>query len=178
MPESDQRSDSELVLAAAKGDEHAFEELYVRHRDFVYRTARRYTGDHQTALDVAQEAFLILLNKLPTLKLTGRLSTYLYPIIKNLALAKHRTDQRHARIQQQLATESSCSPSEADSNLAMALAKLSEDHREVLILRVVDGLSVDEVALALSIAPGTVKSRLHHALQHLREVWPGIEHLF
>jgi DNA-directed RNA polymerase specialized sigma24 family protein len=61
----DSRSDIELVAAVNRGDENAFEALYLRHRDWVVALAHRFTGDSELALDVLQETFLYFLKKFP-----------------------------------------------------------------------------------------------------------------
>ncbi len=170
-------SDAALLRAAARGDLRAFETIYLRHRTFVWRIARRYAGD-AAALDIAQDAFLHLLEKAGSLALTGKLTTYLYPVVKNLALARRRNDARRSEILRAAATRIAPPPAaqlstHTDSNndpmLASALASLGEEHREVLLMRIVDEMSVEEVAFALGIPAGTVKSRLHHALEKMRE---------
>src|SRR5690242_11225682 len=86
----DLRSDQQLVALLNKGDWSAFEPLYFRHRDWVYRLACRFTGEHAAALDVVQEAFAYLLTQFPGFRLTAKLTTFLYPVVKNTALAAKR----------------------------------------------------------------------------------------
>lgn len=87
-------SDEELIECASKGDTDAFETLYRRYRDWVYRLAWRYTGDRDLALDVIQETFTYLLKKLPELKLTVRITTLLYPVVKHISLTALRKTRR------------------------------------------------------------------------------------
>lgn len=166
----DTRSDQDLVNAAAAGDVAAFEVLYTRHRDFVYRIALRHAREHEAALDASQEVFAYLLRKLPTLRLTGKLSTFLYPVAKNTALAARVRAQRRLTLAQSVAEEArvhdSVPPERA--RLLAAVDALPDPQREVLLMRIVDEMSVEEVAAALGVPEGTVKSRLHHALGALR----------
>ena len=168
----DARTDDQLVRAASRGDHAAFEVLYFRHRDFVYRVALRHTRGHAAALDVAQDTFAYLLRKLPGLRLSGKLSTYLYPVIRNIALAQLRRPDAalSASIGPARDVESPATASDdaLDRHLIAAVERLPDAQREVLLLRVVDELSVDEVAAALGVPPGTIKSRLHNALAMLR----------
>src|ERR671913_354884 len=88
-------SDSALVAALNGGDVSAFETLYFRHRDWVVRLARRFTGNDADALDVLQETFAYLLRKFPGFRLTAAMTTFLYPVVRNLSIAarKKRTRQ-------------------------------------------------------------------------------------
>ena len=81
------RSDAELVRALNAGDASAFDGLYYRHRDWVVRLAQRFTGNGEDALDVAQETFSYLFRKFPGLVLTASMTTFLYPVVKNLSIA-------------------------------------------------------------------------------------------
>ena len=83
----DLRNDHDLLAAVRCGDDRAFEVLYHRHRDWAVRVAYRYTRDRNSALDAMQETFLYLLRKAPTLTLTSKLTTFLYPVVKHQALA-------------------------------------------------------------------------------------------
>lgn len=169
--------DADLLARAQRGDERAFEALYFRHRDFVYRVARRFSGDDELALDAAQEVFAYLLRKLPRLKLTGKLCTYLYPIAKNCGVNSRRKHYRFRPGMEVYLDPLGDFPLEdpvafrlPDEPLAVwtAVAGLPEAQREVLLMRVVDEMSVEEVAAALGVPEGTVKSRLFHALGALR----------
>ena len=80
------RSDKELIRLAQKGDPAAFEELYYRYRDWVYRLSFRFTSNHEQALDVLQDTFAYLLRKIPNLELTAAMTTFLYPVVKHLCL--------------------------------------------------------------------------------------------
>jgi len=170
---SDSRSDQELIAAINDGDSSAFELLYYRHRDWVVSLAYRFTGDRELAFDVLQETFLYFVRKFPGFRLTAQLRTFLYPAVRNLSIAARRKAERFqsdeneaGAIEEMAAAEPLASP---DESLAAALEVLSDDHREVLLLRFVDGLSLAEIAEALSIPLGTVKSRLHNALASLRD---------
>jgi len=164
-------SDLELIAAINSGDPAAFEILYLRYRDWVVSLAHRFTSDSDAALDVMQETFLYFLKKFPGFRLTANLKTFLYPAVRNLSIAARRKAQRYQATEAQLEKIES-TPSEdstgAPSELHLVLAALSEEHRETILLRFVDGLSLAEIADAMEIPVGTVKSRLHIALQTLR----------
>jgi RNA polymerase sigma-70 factor, ECF subfamily len=184
MPAPDTRSDLELVEAANRGDEHAMAAIYLRYRDWALRLAWRFTRDHELAADVVQDAFIYLIGKFGQrggLILRGRLTTLLYPAVRNLALAARRKrgplqlhEEGPARAEDSHPA-SAAAPlgggdlgQEEHAELARLLDRLSDGQREVLLMRVVDEMEVAEIATALGIPPGTVKSRLYHALAILR----------
>jgi RNA polymerase sigma-70 factor (ECF subfamily) len=164
-------TDQELISVINSGNAAAFETLYLRYRDWVVSLAQRFTGDSDAALDVMQETFLYFLKKFPGFRLTANLKTFLYPAVRNLSIAARRKAQRYQATEAQLEkienTPSADSPV-APSELEVVLAGLSEEHRETVLLRFVDAMSLAEMAEAMEIPLGTVKSRLHIALQTLR----------
>ena len=165
-------SDVELVAAINRGDAAAFEVLYFRHRDWVVGLAYRFTGDSDAALDVLQETFLYVLRKFPGFRLTASFKTFLYPAVRNLSIAARRKAARYqatpAELEQLEHTPAPAAAGAEAADLQVVLAALPEEQREVLLLRFVDGLSLAEIAAAMDIPLGTVKSRLHNALQSLR----------
>lgn len=174
QPGLDHRSDTELVDAANRGGPRgaeAFEALYRRHRGWVLRVAYRFTRDRDTALDVMQEVFTYLLGKFPGLVLTAKLTTFLYPVIRHTALHTRRKAGRFAGSDDALAELPAPDPMDpgGGDDIERVLAGLPAHQREVLLLRFVDGMTIEEVALALSLPTGTVKSRIHHAVRTLRE---------
>jgi RNA polymerase sigma-70 factor (ECF subfamily) len=169
-PHNDPRSDEQLVDALNRGDPSAFEPLYLRHKDFVYRLACRFTPDRDEALDVLQDAFTYFLGRFPGFSLRARLTTFLYPVVKNIALAGRRK-RRRLRLGEvpEAAADAPLPARDGLGPLGAAVDALPDAQREVLLMRVVDGMSLQEVATALDIPAGTVKSRLHNALRALRE---------
>lgn len=167
----DPRDDQTLISALNRGDSAAFDALYYRYRDWVVRLAVRFTGSDADALDVLQETFAYLFGKFPGFILTARMTTFLYPVVKNLSIAAKRKRERHAPDQSmpdRIAAEQEANSQQTRQELAAAMASLPETHREVLLMRFVDEMSLAEIAMALRIPEGTVKSRLHNALATLR----------
>jgi RNA polymerase sigma-70 factor (ECF subfamily) len=165
-------SDEELIELANRGDSDAFEALYWRYRDWVYRLAWRFTGDREDALDVLQETFIYLLKKFPGFRLTTSMTTFLYPVVKHLSLTIRRKNHFATSAEEELTELPAVVSQEASSRraeLAAVLGVLPGQQREVLLMRFVDDMSLQEIAAALNIPVGTVKSRLYHALQRLRE---------
>ena len=160
--------DEELLQRAGAGDPDAFETLYRRYRDRVHRLAWRFTGHQQDALDVLQETFLYLLQKLPGLQLTASMTTFLYPVVKHLSLNLRRRRRPEADEEILLTIPAPAVPPAPRAELVAALAGLSQEQREVLLMRFVDDMTLDEIAVALNVPTGTVKSRLHRALEILR----------
>ena len=178
----DRRSDRELVELCNRGDRdeavQAFETLYRRHRDYVTRVSLRFGADREAAVDVLQETFLYLLKKFPPvgdgLVLTAQLRSLLYPVAKNLTLnslrQRARIDSSEEFDPDRLPAPAVDDPAERDpARLSAAVARLSAERREVLLLRFVDDMALQDIADTLSIPLGTVKSRLHTAVRELRE---------
>lgn len=163
-------SDAQLLADISAGNDAAFDILYARHRDWVVRLAHRFTGNAEDALDVMQETFTYLLGKLPGLVLSGRMSSFLYPVVKNLSITVRRKRAREGGAEElaELPAAPAVDPLNQRPELAAAMACLPEIQREVVLMRFVDDMSLAEIAAALSIPEGTVKSRLHNAITALR----------
>jgi RNA polymerase sigma-70 factor (ECF subfamily) len=150
--------------------------LYLRHRDWCYRVALRYAGKPEPAADAVQDAFAWVLAKLPRLTLRAKMTTLLFPIVKNCALSAKRkkAPATEAALGGELPDPGSPGPPAAAPEaphrraLLAALGALPDAQRETLLMRVIDEMTVPEIAAALGIPEGTVKSRLHHALHQLK----------
>jgi RNA polymerase sigma-70 factor (ECF subfamily) len=119
-----------------------------------------------------QETFLYFLKKFPGFRLTAKLQTFLYPAVRNLSIAARKKAERYQSTEPDapIIAEQTAAPTTAQEEpIEAALALLPETHREVLWLRFVDGLELAEIAAAMEIPLGTVKSRLHNALETLRQ---------
>lgn len=169
MPPDDPRSDEQLIRDISSGDLAAFDVLYYRYRDWVFSLAYRFTLHHEDALDVLQETFGYLCRKLPNLALTASMKTFLYPAIRNIAIELRRKRKKVPTDEHIDAVPAPPAPRDDRADLAAALGSLASMHREVVLLRYVDDFSIEEIAQMVQIPVGTVKSRLHHALQMLRE---------
>ena len=165
-------TDADLVALANRGDPAGFEGLYARYRDWVAALAHRFTGDDALALDVTQDTFMYLLGKFPGLKLTARMTTFLYPAVKNLSIAARRKARRLSgspdEVLAALPTPAAGPGALEHQDLLAVVAALPDIHREVVLMRFVDDFSLDEIGQTLNIPTGTVKSRLHHAIAALR----------
>jgi RNA polymerase sigma-70 factor (ECF subfamily) len=164
-------SDRELIKSINEGDADAFDTLYRRYRDWVYNLAWRFTGSRHDALDVLQETFVYLLGKFPGFDLTASMTTFLYPVVKHVSLTIRSKNRRFSSDEQMVREITSPASEETNSSraeLAAVMAVLPDRQREVLLMRFVDDMSLQEIAGALDIPVGTVKSRLHNALEKLR----------
>ncbi len=171
-PESAHRTDQQLIAAANSGDGGAFEELYYRYRDWVVRLAQRFTHDEDQALDVLQEVFIYFMKKFPGFELRCELKTFLYPAVRNTAISMRRKSERYVadpETMEQMPAVSASGEGSASDVLLGVVKALPEQQREVLLLRFVDGLALNEIATALEIPLGTVKSRLHNGLAFLEK---------
>ena len=181
----DRLSDQALIDLCNEDDADdaaaAFNTLYRRHKDYIVRVAMRFVRDHDVALDVLQDTFGYLLEKLPPvgpgITLTARLTTFLYPVAKNLAISRLRKADRHKGSEHIDPDELPAAPVEQNDDLGRLLQELPIERREVLMLRFVDDLSLPEIADVLDIPLGTVKSRLHLAVRQLRES-PRIKNIY
>ena len=178
-----------LVELCRRGDAQAFERLVALHERMVFSLSARLLGDPEEARDVSQEVFLQVFRSLRRFQGRSSLRTWIYRIAVNLCRNHRRFWQRRARArcrplddlsqseQVRLSEPGGESPYEVAHRrerarrVQGALLKLSFDHRLVLLLREVEGLSCDEIAQTLDVASGTVKSRLARAREAFRLVY-------
>ena len=173
----------ELARAAAKGNTLAFEELVRLHEKKVYALALRMCGNSEDAADVAQEAFLSAWRGLPSFRGEAGFSTWLYRLTSNAAIDQLRKGKRQREEaslddgdlpldvpDRQPGPQEAAESAELQRAVADGLRELSEDHRQILLLREYQGLSYDEIAQALEVDLGTVKSRISRARRALRKI--------
>lgn len=177
MPEAD---DWELIRRARAEDEEAFAALIRRYQAPVIRFCERMLGSLPDAEDVAQEVFVRVYRHLDRLEPQARFSTVLFGIARNMTLNHLRDSGRRGRgrtepldaarheTRAQDDPEHGARLSELQAMLQSALGTLSPEHREILLLREVEGMEYDEIAGVLGCQRGTVKSRLARAREQLR----------
>lgn len=164
-----ERSDAELVAAAKRDDADAMEALFLRYRDFAYRTAYGIVGNPEDALEVVQDVFQKFFRKLDGFTLRGKFTTYLYPIVRNRSIDRLRKRKPTLELLDVYAAPPQRDEAREQQALFDLVSGLPEKQRDVVILRFGQGYKVEEIAELLDIAPGTVKSRLHTAMATLRE---------
>lgn len=178
LTEQHNLSDEDLINAANAGDISSLDALYFRYRDWVVNLAFHFTADRELALDVLQDTFFYFAKKFPGFQLTCQMKSFLYPVVKNLSLNARNKARRYQPGEELFAQiEASQPENEAAEDLRLAISSLPEAHREVVILRFLEEMSLAEIADAMEVPLGTVKSRLHNALEMLRAN-PRIKSLF
>jgi RNA polymerase sigma-70 factor, ECF subfamily len=184
--------ESDLVALCRRGDPAAFARLVALHESMVFNLSARLLGDGEEARDVAQEVFLQVYRTLGRFEGRSSLKTWIYRIVVNQCHNRRRFWHRRGRDREEVLDEGLPAPerpagSEWQANpyqqavqrerarrVQSALLGLRFDQRSVLVLREIEGLSCEEVATALGIPEGTVKSRLSRAREALREKLLGL----
>ena len=161
----------ELARARA-GDVAAFGALVRRHQERVFRFLHRMLDAREEAMELSQDVFVKAWQALPGWRPEAAFSTWLLQIARNAALDQLRRRQvvRFAPLEEGLEVadeapgpEARYATRERQAQLERALRRLAAEHREILLLREVEGLAYGELASVLGIAEGTVKSRLARA---------------
>jgi RNA polymerase sigma-70 factor, ECF subfamily len=178
-------ADSELINQFNNGNEQAFTELIERYQHKVYNTSFRMLGNHEDALDLAQESFIKVYQNLNRFKFNSSFSTWLFKITSNLCRDKLRKKQHilttYSMSEDKINKKAMENIEKADNpeNISISrqlsisiqekIDQLSPKHKTVFVLREFEGLSYEEIAAVLEISVGTVKSRLSRARRSLRE---------
>jgi RNA polymerase sigma-70 factor (ECF subfamily) len=176
-------NETELLRRAQKGDPQAFGALVERYQRRVVGVAFAVVHNQDDALELAQETFVRAFENLSKFESRSSFSTWLYRIAANLAIDFRRREGRYTvlrgedaenEIQRLPSTRGDsfveASRSELNQRLRDALKELTPEHRAVILLREVEGLSYDEISEVLQVPRGTVMSRLHYARGHLRGI--------
>ncbi len=176
--------DKKLLRRAQKGDEAAFEELVKLHQKAVYAVCWRICRNEEDAMDAAQEAFLSAWRGLSKFRGDASFSTWLIRLATNASLDLLRKKKHSAQeISVESAEEGGCQieseeelpqekleRQERIEAVQQALLTLSDEHREVLVLREMREMSYEEIAQTLGISVGTVRSRISRGREKLREI--------
>jgi RNA polymerase sigma-70 factor, ECF subfamily len=162
-------SDASLVRAAQRGSERAVEELFARHWDDAYRTALLIAHDRAAAEDIAQEAFLAALRALPRFDRRRPLRPWLHRIVVNRAIDWSRARRLRQEVDARAVPEAAAPPERSPGlgEVGAALARLSPEHRAVVVMRYLLEFTPGEIAELLELPRGTVNSRLRRALDAL-----------
>ncbi|MFQ6041251.1 MAG: RNA polymerase sigma factor [Candidatus Poribacteria bacterium] len=176
-----QEDEREIIKRCQSGDAHAFEQIFYKYQEKIYNIAYRMMGNRQDAEDVTQEVFFRVYQKLSSLKFKSAFSTWLYRIAANLCLDEiSRRKKRPTEVSfSQDNLDSFCSDftpedkviaNEEQVLLWKAINSLKAEHRIIIILRDIEGLSYKELKQTLKCSMGRVKSRLHDARRELKTV--------
>jgi len=175
-------TDMQIIDAVLAGDKQAYSQLVTRYQDRLFRSLLRMTGSREEAEDVAQESFVQSFVKLSSFKGNSQYFTWLYRIAFNTCISRKRrkrpTTSVDAMRNAGAADPTDSGPAageqlEQQERIAAvhsALAELSDEYRQIIVLRELEDCSYEEIAKILEMPVGTVRSRLHRARGQLRDV--------
>jgi RNA polymerase sigma-70 factor (ECF subfamily) len=170
--------DQKLIQHAKDGDRDVFRIVMQRYMKHAYNLAYRFVGDHDSAEDVTQEAFVKVYAALANFRGEAEFSTWLHRIVVNIALTKKRLKKQHTEREvryddaRAVATDThheALVRKEQHLHIERALHELPTLQRAVVILRHVNGLSTKQVSDILQCSEGTVKVHLFRGLRKMRE---------
>lgn len=167
----------ELVERCRSGDEHAFQELVDRYKDLVFALIARTVQDRSRAEDLAQDVFLRIHRGLPYFRGEARLSTWIYRIVANVCLQPGRPaalsldDERTRTKTAPSAPDRQFGDLELRDRLEKAIARLPANYRLLIAAHYLNGVQYEELAEALQLPLGTVKTQLYRAKQQLRRMF-------
>ncbi len=177
--------DNRLIAECRDGNTAAFGELVSRYQDRLFNSVLRLTDNAEDARDVVQEAFLHAYQSLHSFKGDALFFTWLYRIAVNTAISMKRKKRVVLRIQPGGEEGTGIDPldpsetnrpghalemAEEERRVHDALAKLSVEHRSVLVMKDMDGMKYEEMAEILGVPVGTIRSRLHRARLEMRDL--------
>jgi RNA polymerase sigma-70 factor (ECF subfamily) len=168
-------NDEELVLACRNGDPDSFGTLVIRYERELMGHALALLGNREDALDVLQETFVRAFKAINRFQRGRQFYPWIYGIMRNLCVDRFR---RHARDRQHRDALWKCAELNSEWNksderarcLWKALGKLSQEDREIIVLKHLEGRKYNEISEVLQVARGTVMSRLYRARQRLKEL--------
>ena len=169
-------TDEELMQAVAGGDLDAFEQILRRHQDRAWRIAYHYLQNCSDAEDVAQEAFLKILDAAENYTPSARFTTYLYRVVANLCIDHTRKKRPHftdclpeRRTRSALPAEK-LAQQERDRAIQDALEDLTGRQRMAVVLRYYEDLSYRNIAAAMDTTPKAVERLLARARKSLERI--------
>lgn len=177
---ADEAPDKEIVRLVQGGEREAFAELVLRHQDMVFSMILRQTGDASLSEELAQEVFIQAYANIKKFRGDAKFSTWLVRIALNHTYSYYRTKSYKQRVQQESLDELTLEirDTSASDELALraslqvyrfAIASLSEQLRDTVVLCCLEGYSYEEAAGILEVPVGTVRSRLNTARRKLRK---------
>ena len=181
-------ADEDLMVMYQKGEVRAFEVLLSRHRKPVYNFILRFVGDKETAEDLLQETFMRVIKGADAYKRQAKFTTWLYTIARNLCVdqTRRRKHRRHASLDapmdtseesgslmdviasNEMASDRKSVNKELFATMQRAIAGLSEEQREVFLMREFLDMPFKQIADVVGVPENTVKSRMRYALEKLR----------
>jgi RNA polymerase sigma-70 factor (ECF subfamily) len=178
LPDSQEESDLDLLLASAAGGSAAFERLYGRYERRVYNYVRTFVRQPAVAEEVVIDTMTAVWHGARNCSRTSRVSTWIFGIARHKALDAVRAAARHdgqvALNQADEIIDTAADPLAATQEqrqallIRQAMTQLSDDHQEILRLAFYEDLPYEEIAALLSIPDNTVKTRVFYAKQQLK----------
>lgn len=174
--EASAEAEADLIARCQQGDEQAFRELVDRYKNLVFGLITRSAADRSRVEDLAQEVFLKIHRGLPYFRGEAKLTTWIFRIVLNL-LSQEAAERRAARevpidpdvpAHQPAAQDRHLSDLELRDRLEKAMAKLPPNDRLLIAGHYLDGVKYEELAEALDVPVGTIKTHLHRAKKQLR----------
>ena len=184
------QEDAVWMMEFQRGNSYSFEKLLRRHRSGVFSFCLKMLGDKTAAEDALQEVFLRVVKSAPKWKKQAKVRTWIYTIARNhcidaLRKATHRKtaslDQTLAKqetegvtLSDRIADQKEALPDRGTANVRLravlleAIESLSEEQREVFVMREYSGMPFKEIASIVGVSENTVKSRMRYALEHMR----------
>ncbi len=168
--------DKDLLIRASQGDMQAFEEVYKASSSFVYNVALRVVNNREDALEVAQEVFMIIHDKLKGFRFESSFKTWAYRITANYAINYAKKNSRAKTVPFEESFGEGAVFNEVQTQMDQEdkaqlveklLSELNPDQRACVVLRDIQGLSYEEIAQALNININTVRTRLKRAREKL-----------
>ena len=171
-------TDSSLVIETLNGDREAFGKLVERYERRIFNLAFRICGEYEDAMDVTQTVFIKAFDRLGTFDPSRKFFSWLYRMGVNESLNQIKRQSRIVHVEFDLPShapgpEQRIIREETNGIVQMALIKLGEDQRVVIILRHFIDLSYRQIGEVLGIPEKTVKSRLYSARQRMKEILTG-----
>jgi RNA polymerase sigma-70 factor (ECF subfamily) len=169
----------ELVERCRRGDERAFQELVDGYKDLVFALIARTTPDRSRAEDLAQDVFLRVYRGLPYFRGEARLSTWIYRIVANVCIHEHQArtpptesldGDRAGQRTSAAARDRQFSDLELRDRLEKAIARLPANYRLLVAAHYLQGVQYEDLAQALELPLGTVKTQLYRAKRQLRRL--------
>ena len=183
-----EQADEDLMVLYQKGEVRAFEVLLSRHRKPVYNFVLRFVGDKETAEDLLQETFMRVIKGAEAYKRQAKFTTWVYTIARNLCVdqSRRRKHRKHASLDapldaseesgtlmdvipgNEMASDRKTVNKQLHATMQKAIAELSEEQREVFLMREFLDMPFKQIADVVGVPENTVKSRMRYALEKLR----------
>lgn len=190
-PDYKKLTDEQLILLFQKEDIDAFNEIVYRYKDRIVNFLFRYTGNFEEAEDLAQDSFLKLYKSKHLYQEIAKFSTWFYTIAINLAKSNlrkrsklktfsiNRIDEDEEKDYELpsniIAPDESANASNENYYIQKAIDSLSENYKQVIILRDIEDMDYDEISKVTNLPLGTVKSRINRGRECLKEM---LEHIY